>query len=195
MRFASALALDSRLDAAVNEALSQLAAGAVPSSPDLVVAFVSSSYGPAVEPLSKLLSPWLGDGLLIGCNAGGLIGGGSEEEEEPGIALLAGRLGDATLTALHVEQASMPPVGVSREKWWQLLDLGPESGASFMLLADPGSLDAQACARGIDRAYPGATVVGGLASGAQAEGDARFLVNDEVHASGGLLLAFSGNVV
>lgn len=195
MRFASALALDPELDAAVVKALQQLAAGAVASSPDLVVAFASAAYGQAVERLPRLLAPWLGDGLLIGCNAGGLIGGGSEEEEEPGVALLAGRLGDATLTALHVEQAAMPPVGASREKWWRLLDLGPESGASFLLLADAASLDAQACARGIDRAYPGAAVVGGLASGAQAQGDARFLVNDEVHRSGGLLLAFSGNVV
>src|SRR5262245_48453712 len=194
MRFASALALHSELDAAVADALSQIS-GVVSSSPDLVIAFVSAADGSAVERLPRLLAPWLADGLLIGCNAGGLIGGGDESEDDAGVAILAGRLGDATLTALHVEQAAVPPVGASREKGWRLLDRGPESGASFMMLADPASLDAQACARGIDRAYPGATVVGGLASGAQSQGESRFLVNDEVHGSGGLLLAFSGNVV
>ena len=162
---------------------------------DLAIAFVSAGYGAAVEQLPQLLRPHLGDCLLLGCNAGGLIGGGSEEEEEPGIALLCGRLPDASLACLHLEQATLPPLSASRESWWRLLDLGPESEASFMLLADPATLDAEACARGIDRAFPGSTVVGGLASGMLEPGMARLLGNGEVHRSGGMLLALSGNVV
>jgi small ligand-binding sensory domain FIST len=148
-----------------------------------------------MDGLPGALDPWLGDGLLFGCNAGGLIGGGNEEEMEPGIALLAGRLDDVGLTALHLEQATLPPLNATREIWWRLLDLSPESGASFLLLTDPATIDAEACARGIDRAFPGATVVGGLASGAAEPGAARLYANREVHRSGGLLLALTGNVV
>jgi small ligand-binding sensory domain FIST len=195
MSWASAIGLGLKLENAVAEAAEQLRDEAGTLKPDLTIAFVTAAYDSAIDRLPQLLRPVLGDCLLFGCNAGGLIGGGSEEEEEPGIALLCGRLPDATLTTLHLEQATLPPLATSRENWWRLLDLAPESAASFMLLADPGTIDAEACARGIDRAYPGSTVIGGLASGMLEPGSARLLTNGEVHRSGGMLLALSGNVV
>lgn len=195
MAWTSAIGLGSGLEAAVAEAAEQVAGESGHGRHDLVIAFVSTAYGSAIERLPQLLRPALGDGMLLGCNAGGLIGGGSEEEEEPGIALLCGRLPDVELTALHLEQATLPPLSASRESWWRLLDLGPEAEASFMLLADPATLDAEACARGIDRAFPGSTVIGGLASGTLEPGTARLFADGEVHRSGGTLLALSGNVV
>lgn len=195
MSWSSAIGLAARLEEAVAEAEEQLRRDPAVDQPDLIVAFVSAAYGAAIERLPQLLRPLLGDGLLFGCNAGGLIGGGTEEEEEPGLALLCGRLPDTSLSAVHLEQATLPPLSTSRESWWRLLDLGAESGASFVLLADPGTIDAEACARGIDRAFPGSTVIGGLASGALEPGTARLLTGDGMHRSGGILLALSGNVV
>jgi small ligand-binding sensory domain FIST len=195
MSFASAIGLGARLDAAVAEAAEQLHGESGAERHDLAIAFVSAAYGSAIEKLPQLLRPHLGDCLLLGCNAGGLIGGGSEEEDEPGIALLCGSLPEAVLSCAHIEQATMPPLTASRESWWRLLDLGPESEASFILVADPATLDAEACARGIDRAFPGSTVVGGLTSGVLEQGASRLFANGQVHRSGGLLLALSGNVV
>lgn len=195
MSWASAIGLGLKLEDAVAEAAEQLRDEAGALKPDLAIAFVTAAYDSAIDRLPQLLRPFLGDCLLFGCNAGGLIGGGSEEEEEPGVALLCGRLPDATLTTRHLEQATLPPLAASRENWWRLLDLAPESEASFMLLADPGTIDAEVCARGIDRAYPGSTVIGGLASGMLEPGSARLLTNGTVHRSGGIVLALSGNVV
>jgi small ligand-binding sensory domain FIST len=195
MSWASAIGLGARLEAAIAEAAGQLESEAAGSRYDLAIAFVSASYGAAVEKLPQLLRPFLGSCPLVGCNAGGLIGGGSEEEEEPGIALLCGRMPEAVVACLHLEQATLPSLSAPREKWWKLLDLGPESEASFVLLADPTTLDAETCARGIDRAFPGSTVVGGLTSGMLEPGAARLVSGDEVHRSGGTLLALSGNVV
>ena len=194
MAFASAIGLGARLDAAIAEAAEQLGTGTDEVRFDLAIAFVSAAYGSAIEKLPQLLRPHLGEALLVGCNAGGLIGGGSEEEEEPGIALLCGRLPDALLTCRHLEQAALPPLSASRERWWELLDLSPESEASFLLLADPATLDAEACSRGIDRAFPGSTVVGGLTSGALEPGASRLVGGEEVHRTGATLLAMSGNV-
>jgi small ligand-binding sensory domain FIST len=194
MGFASAIGLGARLEAAITEAAEQLGDEAGGAGYDLAFAFVSTAYGSAIERLPQLLRPYLGGALLIGCNAGGLIGGGSEEEDEPGIALLCGRLPDAVLTCRHLEQSALPAVTAPRERWWQLLDLGPETGASFVLLADPSTLDAEACARGLDRAFPGAPVIGGLTSGALEPGATRLLAGSQVHRTGGLLLALSGNV-
>ncbi|HEX9708221.1 MAG TPA: FIST N-terminal domain-containing protein [Steroidobacteraceae bacterium] len=195
MTFASAIGLGTKLEAAVEEAAEQLNGESGARDPDIAIAFVTAAFDSAIERLPQLLRPVLGDSLLFGCNAGGLIGGGSEEEEEPGVALLCGRMPDAALTAVHLEQTSLPPLTASRENWWRLLDVGPESEASFLLLADPGTIDAEACARGIDRAYPGSTVIGGLASGMLEPGAARLLTNGEVHRSGAMLLALTGNVV
>lgn len=195
MKWASAIGLGRDLETAAAEALEQLTVESGMTRPDLVIAFVSVAYGAAMDRLPQILDPWLGEGLLFGCNAGGLIGGGREEEEESGVAILAGRLGEVTSTALHLEQATLPPLTASREIWWRLLDLGPASAASFLLLTDPATIDAEACARGIDRAFPGATVIGGLASGASEPGAARLFANRDVHRSGGLLLALTGNIV
>ena len=195
MSWASAIGLDARLEAAIADAAGQLDGEFVGFRNDLTLAFVSAAYGAAVEKLPQLLRPVVGDGLLVGCNAGGLIGGGSEEEEEPGIALLCGRMPEAVLACQHLEQATLPTLAAPREKWWRLLDLGPESEPSFVLLADPTTLDAEVCARGIDRAFPGSTVIGGLTSGMLEPGAARLLSGSEVHRTGGTLLALSGNVV
>src|SRR4029079_16725662 len=89
----------------------------------------------------------------------------------------------------------LPPLSASRENWWRLLDLGPETEASFLLIADPATLDAEACARGLDRAYPGSTVIGGLTSGVPEPGASRLFTDSQVHRSGALLLALTGNVV
>lgn len=194
MSFASAIGLGARLEAAIDEAANQLPADPAARPLDLAIAFVSAAYGTAIERLPQLLRPLLGDCLLLGCNAGGLIGGGSEEEEEAGIALLCGRLPDAALTAVHLEQDTLPPLTASRESWWRLLDLAPEAEPSFLLIADPATIDAEVCARGLDRAYPGSTVIGGLTGGMPAPGAARLVMDGEVHRSGGTLLAFSGNV-
>ena len=194
MAFASAIGLGAQLDAAVADAAEQLGREAGDGGFDLAVAFVSAAYGSEIERLPKLLRPHLGDALLVGCNAGGLIGGGSEEEDEPGIALLCGRLPEAVLTCRHLEQATLPPLLASREHWWRLLELAPESSASFVLLADPSTLDAEACSRGIDRAFPGSSVIGGLTSGELEPGSSRIVGGDEVHRTGAVLLALSGNV-
>jgi len=194
MTFASAIGLGARLEAAIDEAANQLPADPAARPQHLAIAFVSAAYGAAVERLPQLLRPLLGDCLLFGCNAGGLIGGGGEEEDEAGIALLCGRLPDAVLAAVHLEQDTLPPLAASRESWWRLLDLAPEAEPSFLLIADPATIDAEACARGLDRAYPGSTVIGGLTGGMLAPGTARLVTDGEVHRSGGTLLAFSGNV-
>jgi small ligand-binding sensory domain FIST len=173
MSWASAIGLGARLEEAIAEATEQLEGESGGSRHDLSIAFVSAAYGAAFEKLPQLLRPVIGDSLLIGCNAGGLIGGGSEEEEEPGIALLCGRMPDAVLACQHLEQATLPSLTAPREKWWRLLELGPESEPSFVLLADPTTLDAEACARGLDRAFPGSTVIGGLTSGMLEPGTAR----------------------
>jgi small ligand-binding sensory domain FIST len=191
VKWASALSALHDLGPSVDEATAALAEQLGGVEPDVVVAFVS---GHDAAGLAGMLRPWLGDGLLLGCNGSGVIAGGVEQEEGPALALLAGVMGGVELNAVHVGQRALPPVTAARESWWDLAGVRPEAEPAFTLLADPYSFDVEHCIRGLDRAFPGATVVGGLTSAISQPGQARLLAGSDVFDSGALLVAWSGNL-
>ncbi len=75
MKWASAASAAVGLEAAVKEAGAALARALAGEEPHLVMAFAAPAYGEA-ERLHALLAPWIGEALLVGCGAGGVIGGG-----------------------------------------------------------------------------------------------------------------------
>ena len=194
MKWASAAVSDRDLMVAASGAAEQLRGALGEDRPDLVLAFAAGYDPQSLVGLHDALQPWLRNGLLLGCNAGGVIGGDREIEDEPALALLAVRTEGAEFTAVHLEQRSLPAVNAAREAWWTRVGVPAEAEPSFMLLADPFSFDAEHCVRGLDRAYTGATVVGGLNSAANQPGHAGLLVGRDVHNSGALLLVCTGNL-
>ena len=119
---------------------------------------------------------------------------GKELEEGPALSLLAGVMADVQVTAIHLDQTSLPAVNASRDSWWRLTGVRPEDEPSFTILADPYSFDIEHCIRGLDRAYPGSTVVGGLTSAASQPGQACLIAGGDVHRAGALLIAWTGDV-
>ncbi len=194
MKWASAVMMDRDLAAAAAGAADALRDQLKGAAPDLALAFAAGYDPRALASLNDALQPWLGRGLLIGCNAGGVIGGGREIEEEPALAILATQADDAEFSAVRLEQHSLPAVTAAREAWWKLVGVPAEAEPSFLLLADPFSFDAEHCVRGLDRAYAGATVVGGLNSAASQPGHAGLLAGRDLHDNGALLLAVCGNL-
>jgi small ligand-binding sensory domain FIST len=194
MRWASAVSTEHDLGPAVAELIARLGHELARVEPDLVLAFGCGHDAAELAALPGLLRPWLGDGLLIGSAATGIIAGGRELEDGPAVGLLAGLLTDVDLHAVHVEQAALPPLNASRESWWRLIGLDPECEPCFLVVADPFSFDVEHCVRGLDRAFPGATVVGGLSSAAAQPGQACLLAGRDLYSSGALVLAMSGNI-
>lgn len=194
MRWATASSLAASLDDAVAELTARLSAELGGIEPDLVLAFAAGHAPERLGALHAALRPWLGDGLLAGVSASGVVGGGREIEEGPSLALLAGIAGEASFTLTQVEQDQLPPVAGPRQAWWDLAGVLPELQPSFVLLADPFTFDAEHCARGLDRAFPGAAIVGGLASGAEQPGQVRLLAGGDAHHAGALLLACTGDL-
>jgi len=194
MRWASAVSTEHDLGPAVAELIARLGHELARVEPDLVLAFGCGHEAAELAALPGLLRPWLGDGLLIGSAATGIIAGGRELEDGPAVGLLAGLLTDVDLHAVHVEQAALPPLNASRESWWRLIGLDPECEPCFLVVADPFSFDVEHCVRGLDRAFPGATVVGGLSSAAAQPGQACLLAGRDLYSSGALVLAMSGNI-
>jgi small ligand-binding sensory domain FIST len=194
MKWASAVSTASSLDQAAEEMAERLGGELDRVEPDVVFAFAADHAPDHLARLPDALQPWLGGALLVGATASGVVGGGREAEEGPALALLAGIAGDAEFTLTHVEQDQLPPVAGPRQDWWDLAGVQPEQQPAFVLLADPFTFDAEHCVRGLDRAFPGATVVGGLASGAEQPGQVRLLAGGDAHRAGALLLACTGNL-
>ena len=75
------------LDEVIPAALDQLG-----GAPDLVVCFFSMEHAGAAAGISLSLSERTGTSAILGCTAQGVIGGGRELEEEPGLAVWMARL-------------------------------------------------------------------------------------------------------
>ncbi len=181
MRWSSAASTASRLEAAVDEAAAVLQAGLEGATPDLVVAFISPHHESRYERLAALVRATLGGGTFVGCSAGGVIGGGRELEEQPGLSLSAAVLPDVRCTSFHLDEPALPP-------------LAAQETPSFLLLPDPFTFDVDDLLHRLDATYPDSTVIGGLASGGRAPGGNVLYLDDVVHRRGLVGIAFSGNV-
>ncbi|MDX2167828.1 MAG: FIST N-terminal domain-containing protein [Deltaproteobacteria bacterium] len=193
MQWASAAADDADLERAVQRAASAVRAqlGACPA--DLVFAFVSAHHAAGYARLPGLIADALGGRLLIGCSAGGVIGGGREIEQRPGVALSAAFLPGVSLQPLRLTNDALPSPRAEPAAWRELIGIAADE-PQLILLPDPFSFDAEAVIRGVDRAYPGAVTVGGIASGGRQHGENALWLADAMHLDGLVGVALSGNV-
>ncbi len=199
MRWASAISdlpeLDRALGAALDDALHELEGPA-----DLVLVFASGHARGALGALPISVHERARGALLIGCSAGGVLGGGLEIESlghgGPAVAVTAARLPNVELIPFHLDPSVMPsdaseadPAALRR------MIPGGHDATSLLLLADPFSVDGAGLVQSLDRAWPGATKFGGLASGARAPGEEALFLGDATHRSGAVGIAMRGMTV
>ena len=100
----------------------------------------------------------LGGGLLLGCSAGGVIGGGRELEEQPGLSLTAAALPGVTRSRpFHLRAQPARAAGAA-----------PTRRRTFLLLPDPFTFDVDELLHALDAAYPDSTSsAGSRAAGAR----------------------------
>jgi len=194
MRWASAGSTASSFEAAVRDVARALGDQLDGVQPDLAVAFVSPHHAEGYGRLPALLAETLAPVRLIGCSAGGVIGGGSEIEGQAGVSITAAVLPDVTVRSFYVEAEAVPPPDAPREAWEARLGIVAADTPQFVLLPDPLSCDAQAVIQGLDRVFPSSTTIGGLASGGQTPGAQALYHDTTVHRAGLVGLALTGNV-
>ncbi len=194
MRWASALSEEKDPIAAIEECASKIRAEG--SSPDAAFLFISRDHCPDAALLPAALARALSPKHILGCSAGGVIGGGREVERESALALTCAWLPGARLHPFHVKMESMPDSD-ARPKAWRDWTGFPDASQKpgFLHFCDPYSMDSERMTQGLDFAYPGCVQVGGLASAASTpEGNALFL-DDQVCTGGAVGAALSGDVV
>jgi len=195
MTWASSLSLRPDSGGAFAETANAVEAQLGGSAPDLLLVFASSDHAGGYERIAALARRRFPAALVAGCTAGGVIGDAHEAEEGPALSLTAAALPGVELSAFHVEMTSLPPADAAGARAWRaLVGRAPEASPKLLLLADPFTIDAHELVDGLDRAYPGAPKFGGLASGGGQPGENRLLLGSDVHRSGALGIAFSGDL-
>lgn len=195
MRWASAADTDRNLTAAVERTCEAIFLGLGRVEPDLLMVFVSPMYAASFHMLPDLLAREFDKTFVFGCGAQGVIGGGREIEDLPALSLTGALLPGVKLHGTHLETSQLPPIYAERSMWEDALRVTASQQPSFLVLADPDGFDTETLLRGLDRIYPLAPKIGGLASGAASRiGTSALFLGNRLYDSGCILLTFTGDI-
>lgn len=185
MQWASVLATTARLEDAAREASEALAAE-LGARPDLVMAFFTRDYLDHAAGLAPCLREHLDPKVLIGCSAGGVIGGGVELEGEPGLALVGAVLPGVELSAFHIDGGA--------DTWREAIGAAPEDEPELVVFPDPYTCRVEALLGWLDQRFPDSTVLGGVASAADQPGENVLILGGDVHRTGCVGVALWGDI-
>jgi len=191
MKWSSTVVADNTLAPAVAQAAATLLQQLGQQAPDLLIVFISPHHQEQYGELPKLLPPPLNSALLIGCSAGGVIGGGAEVERRPGLSMTAAVLPEVQLQPFYLTSDELPATSAA---WESLLGVSAARQPHFLLLPDPFSFAVDDCIQALDRTFPTSRKIGGMASGGDQAGAHALYLEHSVYRSGLVGLALSGNV-
>lgn len=155
---------------------------------DLVIAFVSGEQADDVPAGLDAIERELEPEQLVGCLAGGLIEGTSEQEDGPGIVVWALAIDGGSVETLEMRTREVEG-GVA------LLGLPTAATAArtsaVVVLADAAQLPVEGALRAIEGQLPGAPIIGGVASASPPDGRALIRGDERIDAAA-LVLRFEG---
>ena len=200
MKWASAISHQPSLADAVAECARSVRADLVSGDgaalePDLVVVFTSVHHVGQGSRVLATLREEFPAALIFGCTGAGVIGAGHEVEGDSAFSLTVAHLPGVVLSPFHVGADTLPSPDAPPEAWHVLAGVEPDAEPHFIVLADPFSLDTDALIQGLDFAFPAATKIGGLASGAARPGGHALYLGGDSYNSGAVAVAFSGNMI
>ncbi|MEX2219004.1 MAG: FIST N-terminal domain-containing protein [Phycisphaerales bacterium] len=201
-RLASGLSGSPEAGKAAERVCAQCAEGLGSGAVDLAVLFVSSHHVAKAGEIAAIIRRDLRADCLIGVSAESVVGGRTELERAPGVALLAARLPGVSLVPFTAEELS--PFDESPDG---LAKLGRGFGAdadlrATFLFVDPfsvpvmGLLPAMNRARALAAAGGGAVgpLIGGISSGSTSPGGNAMLLDEAVHKTGLVGVSLKGPV-
>lgn len=163
--------------------------------PDLTLIFVSPHFANEFDKVQDIIYAETKTKHFVGCSASGLIGGGCEVEMEPAVALTAAVMPNVQIKTFHLVNSELPDPDASPDRWHELVGVKPEVAPHFILLPDPFSFRIDTLIEGLDYAYPGATKIGGMASGARKPNVNALYINEKLYRNGMAGAVLHGDVV
>lgn len=150
----------------------------VGEAPDLAVLFVTAPHLGLVGEIAETVRTALRPGTLLGVTASSVLGGPREVEDGPAVSLWAGRTGPVEPVRLETQRL---------DGGWALTGLPvlpADDPRVLVLLTDPFTIPADGVLQRLAAKAPSLTVMGGLASAAQAPGGNRLVLDDRVFDGG-----------
>jgi small ligand-binding sensory domain FIST len=130
---------------------------------------------------------------LICCTCAGIIGSLREIEGRPSASLMLMRLPDVRIMPFALTQPVLETLS-KKEDWYNFFEVYPNEKPSFIAFADPFAFDSNSFLAGLNLAYPGMPVVGGLASAASRPGENILILDGEILREGVIGVCLTGNV-
>jgi small ligand-binding sensory domain FIST len=168
------------------EAAADVAAELRDASIDLAVVFASGAHLAAPEATIEGVHDVLAPDVLIGCGAGGIVGGGREIEGGTAVTVWGASFQDGAVSTFHAEVQEVED-GVAIRG---VPDLQGAGGA--ILLPDPYSFPTDAVLSELHGRSPGVPVLGGVSSARTLRGEAALFLGDEVVSGGAVGVRFDG---
>ncbi|MBI1367162.1 MAG: hypothetical protein GC162_00765 [Planctomycetes bacterium] len=196
--FASAISDEEETIEAVDEALSAVVEALGGGTADMVIVFATPHHRKAMPYVAQQIARRLKPRVTLGATAAGVIGSGYELETRSGLSILAGRLGGAKLHAFSHQNFDWPDVKSDPQALREAL-VGVEHDESepvraLLLFADPFSTPLVRFMPAVNGAMPGVPMIGGIASGGNAAGENRLILNEQVFTEGAVGVAITGPV-
>ena len=174
-------------------AVTEIAASLSGTPLDVAVVFCSHHHGPDFSPLIESLREKVAARNVIGCTGQAIIGPDREVENAPAVAVWGARWPGVKALPFYVDQEDLQRFE-GPDEWYDRVGLTPADEPSFIILPEPFSIDVDACLHQLDQSFPGATVAGGMSSGANEAGQNRLFMNEQNLRQGLVGLAVSGPV-
>ncbi|MBI3818971.1 MAG: FIST C-terminal domain-containing protein [Planctomycetes bacterium] len=197
MHFTSKLSTHSDLETALGEVASATLLEMRGARPDIAFLFIGGYLVSEVENAGRRIRELSGARFLIGCTAGGVVGGGREVEHRASVALTLASMPNVNIQPFHVLENKYPSEDAPPADWHRAIGVDPidAAGASptLILLPDPFTSDAQRLIDGLNYAYSKSVKIGGLASAGN-EGMNRLFLNDASLREGTTGVALSGAI-
>lgn len=188
-RIGSGLSTVTQGKLAVDTALDQAQASLEGAATDLLVVFVSPQFEDELAQIVERASDRAEDAVIIGCSAGGVIGGRAEVEDAPAISVWAASLPGAGLQPFRLTFQQEGEHGII-DGFDELPD--PASGAVVVMLNDPYSFPADLFLSHLNENAPGVPVLGGQASGGLEAGRNFLIAGGEVVRDGAVGVVITG---
>jgi len=193
MLFAAALSGADRFDTAFDEVIDDLEAQLNGSAPTLLTLFVGSTHERDYVRLHRMLRQKYPGAALVGCSAGGTIGGGRELEDGSGLAVGAATLPGVEVRPFHLDPDRVP-VPEASALWREVLGTPSDVHPTVIVFPEPFTSPVPAVLDGLDRTFDGGTIIGGVASGMQEAAGGALFAGDEVYATGTAGVVLWGDV-